>query len=295
MDRSDRFIDIVFGPDSPTWSLALLFIFTTSNSTSPAGFLLSVILISKPVWLINSWAALNTECSPVFMLGFVIPGLVMMIYWIHGLMHLLLDISQWQPIYQYKIQQTKHLDRRRLPSLFHTLVKVQLLVFFPVCLAFAWISVNTTYGLSITTELPSSRALNLHLIGYALVDEVLFYGMHRLAHHRSLYRHVHKVHHEWTAPIALASDYCHPVEHLLVNVLPNIAYGLLFGSDPFSYLIWWIISYLASQTNHSGYRFPTADLSQEAQPNFHDLHHEKFNTNYGSMGFLDWLLGTLSK
>ena len=47
-----------------------------------------------------------------------------------------------------------------------------------------------------------------------------------------------QVHHEWTAPIALATDYCHPVEHALVNVLPNIAYAILIGSDPFSYLFW---------------------------------------------------------
>ena len=60
---------------------------------------------------------------------------------------------------------------------------------------------------------------------------------------------------QWTAPIALASDYCHPLEHLLVNVLPNLSYAVIFGSDPFSYLLWWILVYLGSQTNHSGYRW----------------------------------------
>ena len=47
-----------------------------------------------------------------------------------------------------------------------------------------------------------------------------------------------QVHHEWTAPIALATDYCHPLEHACVNVLPNIAYAIVIGSDPFSYLYW---------------------------------------------------------
>ena len=104
------------------------------------------------------------------------------------------------------------------------------------------------------------------------MDEIFFYASHRLAHHRLVYQHVHKVHHQvsftchvsqyaifqrvtqWTAPIALASDYCHPLEHLLVNVLPNLSYAVIFGSDPFSYLLWWILVYLGSQTNHSGYR-----------------------------------------
>ena len=52
----------------------------------------------------------------------------------------------------------------------------------------------------------------------------------------------------------MASDYCHPLEHLLVNVLPNNSYALLFGCDPFTYLMWWLLVYLGSQTNHSGYR-----------------------------------------
>jgi len=288
-------IAIIFGPDAALWSLALLVICTTSNSTTPAGFLLALVLISQPTWLVDGWETLNTQFSPLMLIGLVIPGLVLLIYWVHGLLHLLLDIFQWQPLYQYKIQKTKHLDTKRLPSLFRTLLTVQLLVFLPICFCFGYISVHTSFGLSITRYLPTPRALFVNQVGYALVDEVLFYAMHRLAHHRLLYRHVHKIHHEWTAPIALASDYCHPLEHIFVNVLPNIAYGIFFDSDPFSFLVWWIISYLGSQTNHSGYRFPMADLSQEAQPNFHDLHHEKFNTNYGSMGFLDWLFGTLTK
>ena len=55
--------------------------------------------------------------------------------------------------------------------------------------------------------------------------------------------------------MALAADYCHPLEHLLVNILPNISYCLLVpGTDPASNTVWWILGYLASQTNHSGYR-----------------------------------------
>jgi len=104
-------------------------------------------------------------------------------------------------------------------------------------------------------KIPTNREMVLHLLGYAIVDEIFFYASHRLAHHKLFYQHVHKLHHQWTSPIALSSDYCHPLEHLLVNVLPNISYGLIFGSDPFTYLIWWILVYLGSQSNHSGYRW----------------------------------------
>ena len=41
--------------------------------------------------------------------------------------------------------------------------------------------------------LPSPRSLLLDLAGFALVDEVLFYTAHRAAHHRAVYKYVHKV------------------------------------------------------------------------------------------------------
>ena len=243
--------------DSYLWSSILLLVLTTSNTTSPFGLLLGLILAVRPSFLSCWWSDLTSSHSPLTLTGLIIPGLVLLVYWVHGLLHLAVDLSRWPPLYQYKIQATKPLTPSRLPRLFSTLATVQLGVFLPLCYLLGLVSVKTDYGLWVDAShlaLPTNRDICLHILGFAVVDEVLFYSSHRLAHHRALYRHVHKVHHEWTAPLALASDYCHPLEHLLVNVLPNIAYAFIFGSDPFSYLIWWVLGYLGSQTNHSGYR-----------------------------------------
>ena len=251
-------IDTLLHCDSVLWSSSLLFVLTTSNTTSPCGLLLGLILAVRPSFLSVWWSGLTASCSPLTLSGLVIPCLVLVVYWLHGLLHLAVDVSRWPPLYQYKIQQSRHLDTARLPQLVLTLVTVQASVFLPVCYLLALLSVKTDYGLWLEEDdlqLPSNRAICLHILGFAIVDEILFYLTHRLAHHKSLYRHVHKVHHEWTAPLALASDYCHPAEHLLVNVLPNIAYAATLGCDPFSYLIWWVLGYLGSQTNHSGYRY----------------------------------------
>ena len=250
-------IDSLIHSHSPLWSSILLFVLTTSNTTSPFGLLLGLILMVRPPFLSAWWSGLLASYSPLTLSGLVIPGLVLAVYWLHGLLHLVVDVTRWGPLYQYKIQPDKHLHTSRLPKLFTTLLTVQLSVFLPVCYLLALLSVHTDYGLWLEEEnlqLPSNRAICLHILGFAAVDEILFFLSHRLANHKSLYRHVHKVHHEWTAPLALASDYCHPAEHLLVNVIPNIAYAAILGSDPFSYLIWWLLGYLGSQTNHSGYR-----------------------------------------
>ena len=107
-------------------------------------------------------------------------------------------IFRWQPLYRYKIQSSKHLDLASLPRLFSTLVMVQVTVFLPVSLALAWVSLHTRWGLWTDASsqcLPSNRALVLHILGYAVVDELFFYSAHRLAHLRSVYQHVHKVSH----------------------------------------------------------------------------------------------------
>ena len=105
-------------------------------------------------------------------------------------------IFRWRPLYRYKIQSSKHLDPATLPRLFSTLIMVQVTVFLPVSLGLAWVSQHTSWGLwtdGTSLTLPSNRALVLHILGYAAVDEIFFYSAHRLAHHRSVYQHVHKV------------------------------------------------------------------------------------------------------
>ena len=45
---------------------------------------------------------------------------------------------------------------------------------------------------------------------------------------------------------------------------------------------------LGTQTHHCGYRWPWTP-GFDHQPDFHDFHHEKFNTNYGLTGWCDAL------
>lgn len=53
-------------------------------------------------------------------------------------------------------------------------------------------------------EVPSFDKLILDIVVSLILNDIFFYYSHRLFHQGVLYKKYHKVHHDWTTPIALA-------------------------------------------------------------------------------------------
>ena len=127
------------------------------------------------------------------------------------------------------------------------------------------------------------------LVGCVVLEEVLFFYAHWALHSKALYKAVHKKHHEFVAPIALAANYAHPIEVLVGNMIPLVAGPILLSAHITTTWLWFSLAIVGTLVHHSGYDITPA---WEAQPAFHDTHHRLFKCNYGLLGVLDRIHGT---
>lgn len=95
-------------------------------------------------------------------------------------------------------------------------------------------------------------------------------------HRKWLYPYIHKLHHQHVNPLGIASEYAHPVEFNLGNIVPVMAGPLLLGKyiHMFTFLAWMMIRQAETNDTHSGYDFsfsPFRLIPFTGQAEYHDL------------------------
>jgi len=270
--------------NSPVAWLAALYFATVEDHTF-AAFLNGVS---------ESWGSPYEGYSAYYLM--LMSGVVFIIpYLLHGL--LLLPLEVWSPAIEaatpYKIQPTKRIDVTRIPRMLCEELAHFVFIGGAYVLALAHVMVvsNGTRGVRFEGPLPSFSERIWMMFALLVLNEFLFYYAHWALHQGSLYKRIHKQHHEFTAPFALAALHAHPIEFVLADLIPFTAGFVVFRPHIFFVHMWFVGACLGTQTHHSGYRLPWIAGFDE-QPDFHDFHHQRFSCCYGNLGWFDKLHGT---
>jgi lathosterol oxidase len=109
------------------------------------------------------------------------------------------------------------------------------------------------------------------------IDAGLYYS-HRALHGRFLFRHIHRWHHRYTAPVVFTTTAVHPIEFLTFEfflLLPAFVIPTHVGV----YIVVIAYTYFIGMVDHSGIRLRFW-LPLHANNRFHDDHHVYFHCNY---------------
>jgi sterol desaturase/sphingolipid hydroxylase (fatty acid hydroxylase superfamily) len=136
------------------------------------------------------------------------------------------------------------------------------------------------------------------IIAAILIHDTFFYWSHRLMHHKSIFKYMHKVHHNSTNPSPWAAFSFHPSESIVEAMIVPILV-IIMPIHPLAILAFLLYMTFMNVLGHLGFElypkgFTTHWLGKwNNTATHHNMHHRYFNCNYGLyFNFWDRMMGT---
>ncbi|KAH6873769.1 C4-methyl sterol oxidase [Coprinopsis sp. MPI-PUGE-AT-0042] len=177
---------------------------------------------------------------------------------------------------------------------------------FTIELPLIWGFHPTAEALGMSTyhvPFPSLTTMAPQIFLFFAFEDFFHFLAHQALHYGPLYRHIHKIHHKYSAPFGLAAEYAHPAEVFILGA------GTILGPLIYCYFtqnlhiitvyLWIVLRLFQAIDAHSGYDFPWSlhnIIPFWSGAEHHDFHHMAFTNNYStSFRWWDWAFGTDTK
>ena len=237
------------------------------------------------------WSWILDNFSPFVIAGPLTFAFHEVVYFGAWMPWLLLDqIPYFQ---KYKIQPEKKASGAMVWKCLKRLIFAHFFIQFPMQLLFHFVA--DRMGFSMALPLPPVREIAWQLPVFFVIEDFYFYWIHRFLHHKSIYKYIHKIHHEHTHPFGIAAEYAHPVETLFLG-LGTLLGPLLFARHMVTLWAWLLVRLWETVEDHSGYDLPfnpTNFIPFWGGAVHHDFHHKTFEGPYSSIfTWCDWMFGT---
>ena len=158
------------------------------------------------------------------------------------------------------------------------------------------------FGMETGVPFPPIFKMAYQIALFFVMEDAGHYWLHRALHWGPLYKNIHKIHHQYSAPFGLAAEYASPIEVMLLGI-PTIGSPILWCAITgdlhiLTIYVWITLRLFQAIDAHSGYDLPWSlhkIFPFWGGADFHDVHHEKFIGNYSSsFRWWDYMMDTES-
>ncbi|XP_050237350.1 methylsterol monooxygenase 1-1-like [Mercurialis annua] len=221
---------------------------------------------------------------------------VIIFYSLLPLPYVLMELSGSKKMEKYKIQPKFKKSFSDMFNCYSYVIRSFLFVVGPIqvisCPTVQWIGIRTDL------EIPTGSEIFMQILVYFLIEDYSNYWIHRFLHSKWGYDKIHHVHHEYSAPIALAAPYAHWAEIVILGI-PSFLGPALVPGHILTYWLWFILRQLEAIETHSGYDIPwspTKFIPFYGGAEYHDYHHHvgrESKSNFASVfTYCDFIYGT---